>query len=106
MERFKINGIEKFKKENYISVNIIDNKENIKYWIDCSLIDGYGNYKDFKTDDLYVDWEFNQYIFHLDDERDIRQQEYQHNEDNIEELQYFIDEQNEYLVNILKELNL
>lgn len=105
MERFKIIKIERFKEsgEKWISVYINDKKEDISYWIDCSLIDGYGNRKDFKTEDLYVDWSFNQYIFHLDNEIDIKHQEYQNNGDNIDYLQEFIDENNDYLVNILKE---
>lgn len=104
MERFKIEKIEEQKEsgEKWISVLIKDNKEKISFWIDCSLIDGYGNHKDFKTEDLYVDWSFNQYIFHLDYEEDIKAQNYQNNGDNIDYLQEFIDENNDYLVNILR----
>jgi len=106
MERFNIKKIEKNQQngEKWISVYINDKKQNISYWIDCSLIDGYGNRRDFKTEDLYIDWDFNQYIFHLDNENDLKQQEYQQNVDNIDELQYFLDDENEYLVNILKEM--
>ena len=106
MERFKMKWIRKYKEsgEKWINVFIEDRKEKISFTIDCSLIDGYGNKKDFKTEDLYISWDFNQYIFHIDITEDVRQQEYQNNADNIDELQYFLDDENEYLVNILKEM--
>jgi len=100
MERFEIKKIEKF--NNYFSALIKDNNENINFWIDCSLIDGYGNHNNFVDNDLYIDWEFNQYIFHLENENDIKAKKYQENADNIDCLQDFIDENNEKLVNILK----
>ena len=100
MERFKIVKIHENKE--YISVYINDKKEDISFWVDCSLMDGYGNKEDFKTEDLYIDWEFNQYIFNLDNSIDIKAKEYQENGDNIDELQYFLDEKNEDLVAILR----
>ena len=96
MERFKIVKIQEHKE--YISVYINDKKEDISFWVDCSLMDGYGNKEDFKTEDLYIDWEFNQYIFNLDNSIDIKAKEYQENGDNIDELQYFLDEKNDELV--------
>lgn len=100
MERFKILKIQEHKE--YISVYINDKKEDISFWVDCSLMDGFGNKEDFKTEDLYIDWEFNQYIFNLDNSIDIKAKEYQENGDNIDEIQYFLDEKNEDLVAILR----
>ena len=100
MERFKIVKFEKF--DEYISVYINDKKEDISFWLDCSLMDGYGNKDNFKTEDLYIDWEFNQYIFNLDNSIDIKAKEYQENGDNIDEIQYFLDEKNDELVAILR----
>ena len=96
MERFKIVKFEKF--DEYISVYINDKKEDISFWLDCSLMDGFGNKDNFKTEDLYIDWEFNQYIFNLDNSIDIKAKEYQENGDNIDEIQYFLDEKNDELV--------
>lgn len=96
MERFKIVKIHEHKE--YISVYINDKKEDISFWLDCSLMDGFGNKEDFKTEDLYIDWEFNQYIFNLDNSIDIKAKEYQENGDNIDEIQYFLDEKNDELV--------
>jgi len=96
MERFKIVKIQEHKE--YISVYINDSKEDISFWLDCSLMDGFGNKDNFKTEDLYIDWEFNQYIFNLDNSIDIKAKEYQENGDNIDELQYFLDEKNDELV--------
>ena len=100
MERFKIVKIQEHKE--YISVYINDSKEDISFWLDCSLMDGFGNKDNFKTEDLYIDWEFNQYIFNLDNSIDIKAKEYQENGDNIDELQYFLDEKNDDLVAILR----
>ena len=96
MERFKIVKIQEHKE--YISVYINDSKEDISFWVDCSLMDGYGNKDNFKTEDLYIDWEFNQYIFNLDNSIDMKAKEYQENGDNIDEIQYFLDEKNDELV--------
>lgn len=96
MERFRILKIQEHKE--YISVYINDKKEDISCWLDCSLMDGFGNKDNFKTEDLYIDWEFNQYIFNLDNSIDIKAKEYQENGDNIDEIQYFLDEKNDELV--------
>lgn len=87
LELIKINY-----NDNYFSILIHDKKENIKSWIDCSLIDGYGNSENFKTDELYLDWDFNQNIFHLYDENDLKIKKYQENITNIENIGNFIDE--------------
>lgn len=96
MERFKI--IKKEKDNGYFSIKIHDKKENISFWLDCSIIDGFGNTKDYKTEDLYISWEFNQYIFFTDCEEDIKAKEYQENANNIDEIGYFIDENNDDLI--------
>lgn len=102
MESLKILKIEK--NNGWISVKIHDKKEKIGFWIDCGLIDGFGNRKDFKTEDLYVDWDWNQYIFFTENEYDIRAKKYQENPENIDRLTDFIDDNNNYLVNILKNM--
>lgn len=106
MESLEINKIEKFTEsgECWISVNIYDKKIPFYFWIDCSLIDGFGNHKNFKTDDLYIDWDFNQYIFNLDNSNDIHAKKYQENPENTDNIQYLIDENNDYLVKILKNM--
>lgn len=106
MKRFKILKVEKQKEsgESWLSVLIDDKKEKISFWLDCGLIDGYGNKNNFKTEDLYIDWDFNQYIFDLYNENDLKAKEYQENGENIDYLQDFIDEKNDFLVNILKEI--
>lgn len=96
MESYKILKIENF--NDYISILIEDKKENVCFWIDCCKIDGYGNRNNYKTDDLYIDWEFNQYIFILDNEKDLKLKEYQENYNNIDKIQNFIDEKNDYLL--------
>ncbi len=99
MERF---NIKKLSKDNNCGYALIrDNEKNIEFWIEYNLIDGYGNHINFKTEDLYADWEFNQYIFHLDYEQDIKAKLYQDNVENIEYLQEFIDENNDKLVNYI-----
>ena len=106
MESLKILSIEKFTEsgECWISVKIKDNKKHFTFWIDCSLMDGFGNHNNFKTDDLYIDWDFNQYIFNLENEKDLHAKKYQTDPENIDLLTDFIDENNAYLVNILKNM--
>lgn len=70
MERFTI--LKQINDSNYFSLYINDTQEKHKFWIDCSLMDGYGNKENYKTHDLYIDWEFNQYIFCLDNSNDIK----------------------------------
>ncbi len=102
MKDFKI-----LKNENYdggTSLLLHDNKNNFNFWIDCWIIDGYGNKKDFKTTDLYIDWEFNQYIFYLYDENDLKAKEYQENGENIDNIQYFIDDENDNILNLIERM--
>lgn len=96
MERFKI--INKNREKEYFSIKLYDTKENFDFWIDCSVIDGYGNRENYKTKDLYIDWEFNQYIFDLYNENDLKAKEWQENGENIDYLQEFIDEKNDDLL--------
>ena len=106
MQYFTILNIEKFTEsgERWISVKIKDNRKNFIFWIDCSLMDGFGNRKNFKTEDLYIDWDWNQYIFNLENEKDLHAKQYQEDPENIDYLTDFIDENNNYLVNILKNM--
>jgi hypothetical protein len=87
------------KKENYFSLLIEDEKNEIKFWIDCSLIDGYGKHDDNGD---YIDWEFNQYIFSNYSDEDARQKAYQEDGEKVEQLIYFIEEQEQDLVNWYK----
>lgn len=100
MDNFKILKIQKEKE--YFSILLHDEKEKHNFWIDCSLIDGYGNKKDYKTSDLYIDWEFNQYIFWLENEKDIFSKQYQEKAENIENIQNFLDENNDFILNQIK----
>lgn len=95
MERFTILKLENHKQENYFSLCIKDTKENIDFWIDCSL----------KKDDdyTYIDWEYNAYIFYTDNANDMRLKDYQDNwENNGDVLQDFIDDKTEEIINKLK----
>lgn len=95
MERFTILKLENHKQENYFSLCIKDDKENIDFWIDCSL----------KKDDdyTYIDWEYNAYIFYTDNDNDMRLKDYQDNwENNGDELQDFIDNKTEEIINKLE----
>lgn len=96
MERFEI--INKNKEKKYFSIKLHDTKENFDFWIDCSIIDGYGNRENYKTEDLFIDWEFNQYIFDLNNSIDLKAKELQENGDNIDDLQFFIDDKNDDLL--------
>lgn len=101
MERFKILKTKKM-SNNWLAVQVKDNDKKMTFWLDCSLMDGYGNHDNFKTDDLYIDWDFNQYIFGIYNENDQLLKQYQENGENIDTIQDLIDENNQKLVNILK----
>lgn len=96
MERFTI--LKQVNNSDYFSLCINDTQEKHKFWIDCSLMDGYGNKENYKTGDLYIDWEFNQYIFYLDNTNDIKSKEYQENGENIDALQEFLDNENNNII--------
>lgn len=97
MKRFKILKVEKM-GDNWVAVNIKDLKNNFTFWLDCDVMDGYGNKDNYKTEDLYISWEFNQYIFHLDNIKDLEAKEWQENPDNTDDLQDFIDDKNDKLL--------
>jgi hypothetical protein len=87
------------KKENYFSILIEDEKNNIKFWIDCSLIDDYGHSDDNGD---FIDWSFNQYIFSNYSEEDEKQKLYQDDVKNIDTINEYIYEQEQKLVNWYK----
>ena len=90
MKKYKILKKE-FRKDDF-SLLIHDEEINFKFWIDCFLMDGFGNKYDFKEEPNYIDWQFNQYIFNLTNFSDLKAKEYQENEKNLEDIQDFIDE--------------
>ena len=95
MERFTILKLEKHEKENYFSLCIKDDKEDIAFWIDCSL--------EKEDDYTYINWEYNAYIFYTDNDNDMRLKDYQDNwENNGDELQNFIENKTEEIINKLK----
>ena len=97
MKRFKILKIQEHKKtkdnDYYFSILLKDNLKNIKFWLDCSIEEEEG--------EKYIDWEFNQYIFDMNNSLDIKAKEYQEDSNNIESIAYFIDSEKD---NILKQL--
>lgn len=58
----------------YFSVLIKDENEDIEVWVDVSV--------DSKHKDLDIDW--NKYIFHLDNEEDVKVKQYQEDLDNCD----------------------
>ena len=96
MNRFIL--LKKDYRKNGFSLQLKDVEKDHIFWIDCWLIDGYGNTKDYKTADLYIDWDFNQYIFTVYDEKDINAQKYQENANNINAIIDYIDEVNNDLI--------
>lgn len=90
------------KSEKYFSILLHDKKENIKFWVDCSLIDGYG----YNTEEgEFIDWNFNQYIFWIEDENDQKAQAYQQKGENIDRITDFIDENTSELIKQYKKEN-
>lgn len=81
MIKFDLLKIEKH--DNYFSILLKDKKENISFWLDCSIEED--------DDEQYINWEFNQYIFFKYDENDKKAEEYQENADNIDNITYYID---------------
>lgn len=91
--------LKKVINNGYFSILIEDKNEDIKLWIDCSLMDGYGN--EDKNGD-FINWDFNKYIFWDEDEQDQKEKEYQENAEKVEDLIYFIDCKEQDLVNWYK----
>lgn len=94
MEDLKIIKME-IHKEDYFSILLEDKENNLKFWIDCSLTDENGNND---SNGEFIDWEFNKYIFYDYDEQDQKEKEYQENTEKVEQLIYFIEEQEQDLV--------
>ena len=90
MKKYKI--LKKEFRKNDFSLLMHDEELNFKFWIDCVLMDGFGNKYNFEEEPEYIDWRFNQYIFDLTNSLDLRAKEYQENEENLENIQDFIDE--------------
>lgn len=88
--------------KNYFSLYLVDEKEKFSFWVDCSLIDGYGNRENYKTPELYVDWEYNQYIFYNFSEHDIKAKEYQENGEHADRITACIDEFNNEIIDLFK----
>ena len=90
MKKYKILKKE-FRKDDF-SLLINDEELNFKFWVDCFLMDGFGNKYNFEEEPNYIDWQFNQYIFDLTNSLDLKAKKYQENEENLENIQNFIDE--------------
>lgn len=86
-------------KEDYFSILIEDKENNLQFWLDCSLMDGYGKHDDNGD---FIDWEFNKYIFDNYSEQDQKEKEYQEDGEKVEQLIYFIEEQEQDIVNWYK----
>lgn len=91
------------REKEYFSLQLKDEKENVIFWIDCSLIDGYGNRKNYKTEELYIDWTFNQYIFTIGNSKDDEAKAYQENDENLERIQELLDCFNDEIIKLYKE---
>lgn len=91
--------LKKVINNGYFSILLEDKNEDIKFWIDCSLIDNCGH-NDENGD--FINWEFNQYIFSNYNDEDARQKAYQEDGEKVEQLIYFIDEHEQDLINWYK----
>ena len=94
-EDFELIAVNYHDKEFYISLLLRDLKKEHDFWVDCSVVNGYGYHidkEDFGStdDEYYLDWEFNQYIFSNYCESDMFAKRYQENQDNIERIDDFI----------------
>ena len=98
---FELLKVEEHKSTNYstyyISAQIKDLENKHIFWVDIGLIDEMGKHIDVSNveeemfgDILYLEWEWNQYIFHLDYEKDVFAQKYQEDQENIDDVDCFI----------------
>ena len=98
---FELLKVEEHKSTNYsnyyISAQIKDLENKHIFWVDIGLVDEMGKHIDVSNaeeemfgDTLYLEWEWNQYIFHLDYEEDMFAQKYQEEQENIEGVDCFI----------------
>lgn len=101
---FELLKVEEHRSANYsnyyISAQIKDKEKKHTFWVDLGLVDEMGKHIDVSNveenmfgDTLYLEWEWNQYIFHLDYEEDVFAQKYQEEQENIESVDCFICEQ-------------
>ena len=75
--------VEKDKNSNDFSMLLKEKITSHTFWIDC-----------IENEDGYYSWDFNQYIFHLCDSKDIeakKMQDFFNRNDNIENFDYLID---------------
>ena len=98
---FELLKVEEHKSVNYnnyyISAQIKDLENKHIFWVDIGLVDEMGKHIDVSNaeeemfgDTLYLEWEWNQYIFNLDYEEDVFAQKYQEEQENIEGVDCFI----------------
>ena len=98
---FELLKVKEHKSTNYnnyyISAQINDLENKYIFWVDIGLVDEMGKHIDVSNieeemfgDTLYLEWEWNQYIFHLDYEEDVFAQKYQEEQENIEGVDCFI----------------
>ena len=98
---FELLKVEEHKSANYnnyyISAQIKDLENKHIFWVDIGLVDEMGKHIDVSNiekemfgDTLYLEWEWNQYIFNLDYEEDVFAQKYQEEQENIEGVDCFI----------------
>lgn len=89
----------------YISARIRDDEQDITFWVDLGIVDEFGKSKsleDIKTMrelyECFLEWEWNQYIFHLCFVEDTRAKEYQEDENNMYNVDFFIDDNRDTLM--------
>ena len=98
---FELLKVKEHKSANYnnyyISAQIKDIENKHIFWVDIGLVDEMGKHIDVSNaeeemfgDTLYLEWEWNQYIFNLDYEEDVFAQKYQEEQENIEGVDCFI----------------
>lgn len=94
----------------YISARIRDDEQDHTFWVDLGIVDEFGKSKsleDIKTmKELYecfLEWEWNQYIFHLFDENDRKAMDYQGEENNMYNVDFFIDNNRDTLMSYFYE---
>lgn len=94
----------------YISAKIRDDEQDITFWVDLGIVDEFGKSKsleDIKTMrelyECFLEWEWNQYIFHLCFVEDNRAKEYQEDENNMYNVDFFIDDNRDTLMSYFYE---
>lgn len=94
--------IKKFEFERKNDFSMLLQDGDVCFWVDCYFIDGYGNNTTYTSDDVFIEWEFNQYIFCIENENDVMIMKYQEKQDNWDKIQNFIDEQNGELIELFR----